>query len=397
MSLLRSFPVTDAVEGSVEVRMELARALDTYGGRVRAGIAVMILAIVLAMLSVLPSAYSVGHDIVRILYGEAAFTLAWAVVSAAQLLLGVLVWAVGITIMLFLLQSRRFLAFTRARYDAFERMGSAAPPPEGSAPRRPADARAEMPKDPARALISLVHEVEQQVPQVDRMHKYTAAFTVMLLLFLGVEVALDLAGPSKLAGSWFVATVAIQVSAAALLVVSLGLMLEIGRYLRYVNGRHRALEAFEAEPPCPVPPGRDAVERFMRCLAVRGEAGAWGDGSAPGPGEAEGTGGRRHRFDAVAGGPGERVLVRAYPGTPTLEEVRALRDDAEDVARRDGRLPRRVVALVAEGEADVPDEVYSFLLERPVMDVRGERSRTVQVVSECEGFYCPVPFVAPDS
>jgi len=396
MPLLRSFPVRDAVEGSVEVRMELARALDTYGGRVRAGIAVTILGIVMAMLSVLPGAFSVGHDIVSILEGEAAFTLAWAVVSAAQLLLGVLVWAVGITIMLFLLQSRRFLASTRARYDAFERMGSAAPPPEGGAPRRPIDAHAEMPKDPARALISLVHEVEQQVPQVDRMHKYTAAFTVMLLMFLGVQVALDLAGPSTLAGSWFVATVAIQVSAAALLVVSLGLMLEVGRYLRYVNGRHRALEAFEAEPPCPVPPGRDAVERYMRCLSVRGEVDGW-DGSAPRPGEAAGTGGRNHRFDAVAGGPGDRVLVRAYPRTPTLEEVRALRDDAEDVAHRDGRLPRRVVALVAEGEADVPDEVYAFLLERPVMDVRGERSRTVQVVSECEGFYCPVPFVAPDS
>ena len=376
--------------------MELARALDTYGDRARHGIAVTILGIVLAMLSVLPGAYSVGHDMVSILEGGAEFTLVWALVSATQLLLGVLVWAVGVTIMLFLLQSRRFLASTRARYEVFERMGSAAPPPEGGTPRRPAGADAEMPKDPARVLISLVHEVEQQVPQVDRMHKYTAAFTVMLLMFLGVQVALILVGPSTLAGSWFVATVAIQASAAAILVVSLGLMLEEGRFLRYVHGRHRALESFEAEPPCPVPPGRDAVERYMRCLVARGDV-AGGDWSAPRPAEVEGAGGRRHRFDADAGGPGERVLVRAYQRTPTLDEVRALRDDAEDVARRDGRLPRRVVALVVEGEADVPDEVYAFLLERPVMDVRGERSRTVQVVSECEGFYCPVPFVAPDS
>ncbi len=395
MSMLRTFPLRDAVEGVVEVRLELAEALDEYGGRARAGILLALVALLLAMFSVLPGSYEVVHAGFEFLQGEQDLTLEWLVASMAQLVLAVLVWALGLTLILFLFQSRRFLSFTRSRYELFERMGSEAPSPDAECCKPPAEEDEEARRDPAQVLMSLVREVEGYSPQLDRLHKYTAAFTAMLLSLFGVEVGLALAGLATVEGPWLVAVVALQVGTAVLLVIVLGLILEVGRFLRYVRGRHTALETFEMTPPCPVPPGPDAVARYMRCLAAMGEVVDW-DEEAPRPVEVEGTGGRRHPFDAAAGEGATMVLVRAFETTPSLEDVSALRAAAEDVARREGALPMRVVALVKEGEADVPDEVYELLLSSPLTDAKGERSRTVQVVSECEGYYCPVPFVAPD-
>ncbi len=396
MAILRDFPVRDAVEGAVETRLELASTLDEYGGRVRGGIALTVIGLLVAMLSVLPAGLSVASDVLDILREVGEPTLAWWVLAGVELALLVFVWALGSTVLIFMYQSLRFLGTTRARYEVFERMNREMPPKEARPPRRPQGGEGPMPADPAMVLMSLVREVEQQLPQVDRMHKFTAAFTAMLLAFLGLQFALDAVGLSTVHGPLRALTIALQATAAVLVAVSLGLMMEVGRFLRYIRGRHRAMEAFELTPPCPVPPGPDAVARYMRCLAATGDLAGW-DETAPRPLEFEGLEGRRHAFDASAGGPGSRVLVRAFDRAPSLEDVRALRQAAEDITRRDGRLPRRVVALVREGDADVPDEVYAFLLGNPVPDRRGERSRTLQVVSECEGYYCPVPFVAPDS
>ena len=397
MPILREFPVRDAVEGVVETRLELASTLDEYGGRVRAGIALTVVGLLVAMVSVLPAGLSVAMDLLDILREAFEPTFAWWVVAGVELTLMVFVWSIGATLLLFMYQSLRFLGTTRARYEVFQRMNREGPPAGApSARAEPPSGGEAKPSDAAMVLMSLVSEVEEQVPQVDRMHKFTAAFTAMLLAFLGVQFALYAVGLSTVHGTLLLLTAGLQAAAAVLVAASLGLMMEVGRFLRYIRGRHIAMETFAATPPCPVPPGPDVVARFMRCLAATEDLVGWDEGATR-PMVFEGLEGRRHAFDAAAGGPGSRVLVRAFDRAPTLEEVRALRQAAEDVSRRDGRLPRRVVALVREGEADVPDEVYAFLLESPIMDARGERTRTLQVVSESEGYYCPVPFVAPDS
>ncbi len=397
MPILRKYPVRDAVEGVVETRLELASALDEFGHRVRTGIVLTVAGLLVAMLSVLPAGFEFASELLDILRGVAEPTLVWWVVAGAELTLMVFVWAIGATLLLFMYQSLRFLGTTRARYNVFRRMSLEGPPAGAPPARAPATPGGEAaPTDPAAVLMSLVSEVEEQVPQVDRMNRFMSAFTAMLLVFLGAQFALYAVGLSLVHGTLLVATVALQAEAAFMVTVSLGILVEVGRFLRYIAGRHRAMEALALTPPCPVPPGPDAVARYMRCMAATEDLVGWDEGATR-PVEVAGREGRRHAFDAAAGGPGSRVLVRAFDRAPTLEEVRALRQAAEDVARRDGRLPRRVMALVREGEADVPDEVYAFLLESPIMDARGERTRTLQVVSESEGYYCPVPFVAPDS
>jgi len=397
MAILRKYPIRDAVEGVVETRLELASTLDEFGYRVRTGIVLTVAGLLVAMVSVLPTGFVFASTLLDALRDVAEPTLVWWAVAGMELTLMVFVWAIGVTLLLFMYQSLQFLSTTRVRYNIFRRMSSEGPPAGAPAARAatPPGGEAAL-TDPAAVLMSLVSEVEEQMPQLARMNKYMAAFAAMLLAFLGAQFALYAMGLSLAHGPLQVATLALQAEAAVMVTVSLGLLMEVGRFLRYIRGRHRAMEALALTPPCPVPPGPDAVARFMRCMAATEDLVGWDEGATR-PMVFEGLEGRQHAFDAAAGGPGSRVLVRAFDRAPTLEEVRALRQAAEDVARRDGRLPRRVVALVREGEADVPDEVYAFLLGSPIMDARGERTRTLQVVSECEGYYCPVPFVAPDS
>jgi len=400
MALLRSFLARDSVEGALEVRLELAGAVGAYAPRMLRGLLGAAAATALSVASVTPGGLAVLLDVVSILRGDYAGSLAWLALSGAQVMLMVFVWALGATILVFLLQSARFVLVLRGRYAALERMGLEAPPGDADGTRNRPAAGAGRPADPARALVGLARDVEEQAPQLDRMLKWGSAFALLLAGFVVLQVGLVATGLSTLLGGWAPPVIGLQAAAVACVAASIAVLAEIMGFLRYYMARTRSLEAFEALAPCPVPSGTGPVERYLQCLEAQG---VLGEGAVPTMDvELDGSVGRRHRFDVSVGGPGRRVLLRAFQGMPTLDEVRALREAAEDVAARDGALPRRVVALVVPGgggggDADIPDDVYRFVLNSLILDSTGSRARSVQVVSECEGFYCPVPFVAPDS
>jgi hypothetical protein len=142
-----------------------------------------------------------------------------------------------------------------------------------------------------------------------------------------------------------------------------------------------------------VPEGATPLERFAGCVLSRHGV-EEGDGGA---GELKGASGGKHSFDLAMGGPDERVMVRTYKEVPTIDQLRDLRTAAEDVARRDGELPVRVVALVEEeqDDLDVSDVVYDYLMEHPILDERGEMARSLQIVAEVEGHYSVLPFTVP--
>ena len=399
MALLRRFLARDSVEGALEVRLELAGEVGSYGQRMRRGLVAAAIATALAVASVTPGGIAVLLDVLDILRGASSATLAWTVLSGAQVMLMVLVWALGATILVFLVQSMRFVVVLRGRYATLERMGLDGPPEErGGARRRPVVGE-DRPADPALAVLGLTRDVEEQVPQLDRMLKFGSVFALLLMGFVVLQAGLAAFGLSTIHGGWVLLVIGSQAAALVAVAVSIVAMVEIQGFLRYYMARSRSLGTFEAMAPCPVPAGTDPIDRYLSCLEAQGVI---EEGANPSmPADLDGMDGHSHRFDAAVGGPGQRVLLRLFPRVPALDEVRALHDAAEDVAGRDGRLPRRVVALVVPGEegggdADIPDDVYRFVLESPILDATGSRARSVQVVSECEGFYCPVPFIAPD-
>jgi hypothetical protein len=174
--------------------------------------------------------------------------------------------------------------------------------------------------------------------------------------------------------------------------MSILLMIEVQRFLAYVNSRVEALEAFEEQPPISVPEGDTTLERLTECLLYSGKA----HGPVLGASELKGIK-DSHRFDQILGERGDRVLVRAFDHVPSTEELRALRTSSEDVAKKEGTLPRRVVALIdAEiDDLEIDDETYEFLMESPILDEAGERGKSVQIVAEVEGHYSVLPFTYP--
>jgi hypothetical protein len=241
-------------------------------------------------------------------------------------------------------------------------------------------------------LFGLAREAEGGMPQIDHLVRYSTAFTFLLSGLLALEIGIALAGYTPLPVQWVWAIGGVQGLALILLVASILLMLEMQRFLEYFSARVEALESFEDQPPVPVPDGATTLERFTACLLYSGKA----HGPVLGPCNVSGTTGEQ-TFDQVLGERGDRVLVRVFGRVPSEEELRDLRAAAEDVARREGDLPRRVVALVDSelDDLDVDDDTYEFLMESPILDEVGERGRSVQIVAEVEGHYSVLPFTYP--
>ncbi len=398
--MLRRFQITDAVEGPFEVRLELAERLRTYGPRLRLALWISILGTLLAIASSTIMGYGPAEGTWELLEGEAELTLGWLVTAVSQLLLIVFIWGMGLTVLLFMGQVRRFVALLGARYSTLERMGLEEPPsPE--ARRRPGTPPDERPPvDPAQALLNLAVEAEDQAPQLERMLKYSMAFTLILGGFLALQLGLAVLGLSLLPEDWVMAVISLQLVALLLVILSQGFLVEAQRFFRYFTHRHRALEALETAVPVPVPSGPDALARYMSHMVDIDEVPGRepGERERPAKVELEGASGARHAFDAALGDEEELLLVRVFTRPPGIGEVRALRKSAEDVARRTGHAPRRIVALVdgAGGEVDLTDEVYEFVMENPIEDPTTGSLRTVQIVIEVEGYYSLVPFTYPE-
>jgi hypothetical protein len=306
----------------------------------------------------------------------------------------VISFALGLAIILFMGMMRRFFALMRARYSTFAGAGL------GAVPRRRTDRReadiekeAGTVRDPARALLGLAREAEEEVPQVDDLLKYSTVFAMLLAMMSLVAGGLTFFGASLVPEELFRPMTLIHIIGTVVLACGVLLQVEAQRFINHFITRVQALEAFESQGPVPVPEGADALERFAGCAISRHGMKHRGRG----PGELSGASGDKHAFDLVLGGPSERVLVRAFDRVPKITDVRDLRTAAEDVARGDGKLPLRVVALVGEelDDLDVDDVVYDYLMEHPIIDESGEWARSLQIVAEVEGYYSVLPFTVP--
>jgi hypothetical protein len=398
--MLRRFQITDAVEGPFEVRLELAERVRTYGPRLRLALWISILGTLLAIVSSTIMGYGPVNGVWEVLVGETDVTLGWLMVATGQLLLIVFIWGNGLTVLIFLGQTHRFVALLGARYGTLERMGLEEPP-SSEAKKRPEPSPGERPPvDPAQALLHLAVEAEEQGPQLERMLKYSMAFTLILGGFLALQLGLAMVGISLLPGGWVLAVISLQLIALLLVILSQGFLVEAQRFFRFFTHRHRALKALETASPEPVPSGTDALTRYLGHLVDIGEIPEWepGEGERPMKAELEGASGARHPFDAALGDEEEQLLVRVFPRPPDIDEVTDLRTSAEDVSTRTGFAPRHIIALVdgASGEVDLTDEVYEFVMENPIEDPATGSLRTVQIVIEVEGYYSLIPFTYPE-
>lgn len=394
MPLLRKFTTSDAVEGVVEVRMELSDGLVDYRSRVRLMLLGLFVGVILAVASMLLQAGGFVGWVFDFLDGKGEFDYLPALLGIVYTMFMVVSLALGIGIILFMGMMRRFFALLRARYGTIAGPGMGRP---SKAPSAMDMARVEqeagMLRNPARALLGLAREAEEEVPQVDLLLKYSTAFT-MLLVMMGLTTGgLTILGITHVpegARAW---VTGMHLAASGFLAVTVLLLVEAQRFVHWFIARVEALEAFEGQGPLPVPAGADAMERLRASALIAGLV----ERPERVTGELRGTSGDLHSFDLVLGDPGERVLVRAFETVPRIDQVRELRMAAEDVANREGELPLRVVALVTADldDLDVDEAVYDYLMEHPVLNGAEDRARSLQIVAEVEGYYSVLPFTVP--
>lgn len=394
LKLLRTFTISDAVEGAVEVRMELADALREYRPRSRLLLLGLTIGVLLLVAATVINVYWLAIETMNVLYGDRTFDLTFIGLSLAYVFLTVIALAVGGTVLIFVVQMRRFFSVLRVRYGTLEGPGMGSTKgPSGKVEDEELLEEAKGLTDPARTLLGLAKEAELEVSQLDDLWKASVVFTTLMAFISLGAAGLAALGDTFAPSSWHPLLVSLYLLAALLLFISVLLLVEAGRFVRYFVSRVRALEVFEDEGVMPVPPGDDTLDRLEYCLVGRGYAEAESRSAEA----LEGSSGKRHAFDMVLGGPGERVLVRTYEGTPGIDDLRGLRRSAKDVARREGALPLRIVALVSEDldDLDIDDVVYDYLMEHPILDDEGERTRSLQIVAEVEGYYSVLPFTVP--
>jgi hypothetical protein len=394
MRLLRTFTTSDAVEGAVEVRLELSEALHAYRSRLRLLILAIVIGVLIALgaMSLQVSEYFswIGDVFER----TESMDYLMAILGILYTAFFVITLALGIGVLLFMGILRRYLSLMRARYGTIAGGGMGRPDRRR---KRAKDAgieeEAEMVQDPARTLLGLAKEAEEEVPQVDDLLMYSTVFTHLLALMSLLAAGLSFVGISHVPSESLFSVTLVHALSCVFLAFAVLLLVEAQRFVHHFLARVSALEAFEAQGPIPVPQGKDVLDRFAACSMARdldGEA----DRTS---GNLVGASGRKYPFDMVMEGSGGKVLVRTYGGVPTIDQVRDLRTAAEDVAHKEGELPLRVVALVKKGidDLDVDDIVYDYLMEHPIHDDAGERARSLQIVFEVEGFYSVLPFTVP--
>jgi hypothetical protein len=394
VKLLRTYVTSDAVEGAVEVRMELSEALQSYRSRMRLLALSLGLGVVLVVGSMLAQTGSFVEYIGAFFEGTGGMEYLEGLVGIMYVFFFMISLSLGMAIIIFIGMMRKYLALMRARYGTITGAGMGR-----TLLRRPGrrdkgvDSEAEGVRDPARAILGLAQEAEQQVFQMDDLLKYSTSFAMFLAMMSFVSAGLTLFGVTHIPEDDQTFAIIVHVLGTLVLAVAVLLAVEAQRFINHFIFRVSALETFESQGPVPVPEGATPLERFAGCVLSRHGVDAEGRGA----GEVKGASGGMHAFDLVMGGPGERVLVRTFDKVPDIHEVRDLRSAAEDVARRDGELPMRVVALVEEGleDLDVSDVVYDYLMEHPILDERGEISRSLQIVAEVEGYYSVLPFTVP--
>ncbi len=394
LRLLRNFPISDAIEGAVEVRLELSDALRAQRSRVWLLLLCLVLGVLFSVVSAFWQARGFIGNIFEFIEGVVDWGVAEFALGIVLVMVSLLVLALGIADLLFAYQMRKFFALMRARYGILEasRLGE----PDHHQASRQDISRAEdesRVKNPARSLLGLAREAEGEIPQVDNLLKYCTAFTFMLAVIMLGSAGLTVLGGSFVPEEQWTELAALHLMSMVFLGVSVLLLMETNRFVQYFVARTRALEVFEAQGPVPVPPGETPLDRLAVCMLATGMA----DDLEGGPGTLKGASGNDHSFDLVLGDAGDRVLVRRYGSIPGIEELRDLRAAAEDVAKKDGALPLRIVALVGVeiDDLDVEEIVYDFLMEHPIMDDLGERARSLQIVAEVEGHYSVLPFTVP--
>jgi type IV secretory pathway TrbD component len=315
-------------------------------------------------------------------------------------------------------------------------------------------------ENPISAIFDLAEDVNEQLPRIRKVLRYTRVFvSIWLLVDALFIVALPPAPALQVAALislllLFVLLLARRVVAmasaktalailagvaAAILVllfiqgfilgiilvglfilgmVILEIMADLRGFIDYYALRHRAIKSVRDEDPVAyIPQGSDVVHRLLAYLSNKHPQ-IMSLMSQPQnvqtPALMRGASGMMYQFDAFVGvrgsslwrllgmgSPGFSLFVKAFDHPPTRSDMEALKRAAEDVSAETKSPPSRVIAVwKATGDEGLDAAAYDYVTSEVVDFTHlGNRYRcSLEVITESpDGTYDFVPFVSDGS
>ena len=264
-------------------------------------------------------------------------------------------------------------------------------------------------ENPISATFDLAESVNERVPRIKKMVKYSSVF-IAFALFIDFILMIAL-----------LPTLIFSLICLAFFIIglfSLHWMRQVGDFFDQFATRHVAIKMMrEGDPVVHVPRGKDSLDRllnhFKRSSPAFDNLLRQSPGALTAPAIMKGASGVDYSFDAYVtvppawpggalglGGPGYALFIKVLPGIPEMKDVKAVENAVVDVVRVTGIAPGRVVMLVENREGRpplLPQDVYDHVTSSRLVVPAGRQGFVcnIQIITvDTDGTYDFVPMIS---
>jgi len=263
-------------------------------------------------------------------------------------------------------------------------------------------------EDPISGTFNLAEEITERSERIiflSRFALYFVWFSIILYILLALTFLTQ--------GNFFMLLIFLSLIVTG--IITAQLLKSLRKFLSASTFRYSAIKAMREGPPAySIPKGKNKSERFLeylkennktfrRMLKYRPEVLRKDAYSV-------GRKGKRYHFDAFIqkkpsiiyklfklGYPGYSIYIREYKKSPTMEELKIIVRELDDITANGKAYPHRVIMITKGGAnySGIDDDVYDKLTEGKIW-LKGHKEKRINlqlVVELSNGYYEFIPFV----
>ncbi len=263
-------------------------------------------------------------------------------------------------------------------------------------------------EDPISGTFNLAEEITERSERILFLSKfavYFVWFSIILYFLLAIAFLFQ--------GNIFMLVVLLSLIITG--IITAQLLKSLRRFLKASTFRYSAIKAMREGPPAySIPKGKNKTERFLEYLKENNKTFKRLLKNRPEilrkDAYVVGRKGNRYHLDAFIqkkpslihrflnmGYPGYSLYVREYKKPPTMDELKAIVRELDDITANGKAYPHRVIMITKGGSnySGIDDEVYDKLTEGKIW-LKGHKEKRINlqlVVELSNGYYEFIPFV----
>jgi hypothetical protein len=411
-NLGRKFILSRAVEDPIDATFQLGEDVKEQAPKLRSTAHLSIISIVMFIGILIPSMLVLFYNIFNYFAGRASISDNFGTAILIQLILVFILFSLTLTVLIFLIQIRRFYDRLFQRYRSVSGLQNAdvsdAKRPDSSLGRDNGKYRT----NPILAMLDLAEDATHQLHKVIHLLAICRNLVANIVIFIGFLFVNVYLNREIFIIYSDLELIFLIIPVILLLLVSI--KLESSRnFVSYFHLRHEIIDNVRFGKISRVPEGRDPLVRFIKFLKssdpyIKNAAGDRSDDFKFDV-KLNDKSGKTHQFDAYFEGVHTRkkelaehgipsgkfaVFIKVFKNPITKKEVTELRASVNDICDFNGTVPLRTILLQWE-IGDLDDDVYEYVLENPI--IMQNSMFHLQLIAEDEDNYSFVPIVAYES